>query len=422
MSGATHRVLLAVVALAAATLTPAHAASATAAAAPVPDRSVVTWAASADRLGESPSDRTYRLVVRTSAGGSGMRIRVSNAFGDRPLVIDSAYAGLRRSGARLVAGSNRKLRFDRAASVTLAPGEIRYSDPLPGRTEAGSDLAISLYVRTAGGPATGHGMALQTSYATTGDHAAEERDGAYTEQVGSWFYLDAVSVDTGPGTGAVVTLGDSITDGWQSTTDKNLRWPDFLARRLHGAPGATVQGVANAGISGNQVLADGAGQSALTRLDRDVLSLPGVRTVVLFEGVNDIKSHSGVTADTLTAGYRRIIDRAHAAGKCVVGATVLPYEGWSEWDPQGDAVRMEVNEWIRTSGAVDAVADFDKVLRSPYNPQRLLPTFDGGDHLHPNDKGMQAMADSIDLGDLECDSASGRPRAEAGEPAATPTS
>ncbi|SCX99249.1 Lysophospholipase L1 [Streptomyces sp. 136MFCol5.1] len=417
MSGAAYRVLVAVVALAAATLTPAHAASATAAAAPVPDRSVVTWAASADRLGEVPSDRTYRLVVRTSAGGSGMRIRVSNAFGDRPLVIGSAYAGLRRSGAGLVAGSNRKLRFDRAASVTLAPGEIRYSDPLPGRTEAGSDLAISLYVRTAGGPATGHGMALQTSYATAGDHAAEERDGAYAEQVGSWFYLDAVSVDTGPGTGAVVTLGDSITDGWQSTTDKNLRWPDFLARRLHGAPGATVRGVANAGISGNQVLADGAGQSALSRLDRDVLSLPGVRTVVLFEGVNDIKSHSGVTAAALTAGYRRIIDRAHAAGKCVVGATVLPYQGWSEWDPQGDAVRMEVNEWIRTSGAVDAVADFDKVLRSPYNPQRLLPTFDGGDHLHPNDKGMQAMADSIDLADLECDGASGRSRTEAGEPA-----
>ena len=415
MSGAAHRALIAVVALAATVLAPARATSAAAAATPVPDPSVVTWAASADRLGEAPSDRSYRLVVRTSVGGSGMRIRVSNAFGDRPLVIGSAYAGLRKSGARLVTGSNRKLRFDRAAYVTLAPGEIRYSDPLPGRTEAGSDLAVSLYVRTAGGPATGHGMALQTSYATAGDHAAEERDAAYTEQIGSWFYLDAVSVDTGPG--AVVTLGDSITDGWQSTTDKNLRWPDFLARRLHGTPGSTVQGVANAGISGNQVLVDGAGQSALARLDRDVLSLPGVRTVVLFEGVNDIKSHSGVTAAALTAGYRRIIVRAHAAGKCVVGATVLPYQGWSEWDPQGDAVRMEVNEWIRTSGAVDAVADFDKVLRSPYNPQRLLPTFDGGDHLHPNDKGMQAMADSIDLADLECDGASGRSRTEAGEPA-----
>ncbi|WP_328919954.1 SGNH/GDSL hydrolase family protein [Streptomyces sp. NBC_00208] len=405
MSGAAHRALIAVVALAATVLAPAHATSSAAAATPVADPSVVTWAASADRLGEAPSDRSYRLVVRTSVGGSGMRIRVSNAFGDRPLVIGSAYVGLRKSGARLVTGSNRKLRFDRAASVTLAPGEIRYSDPLPGRTEAGSDLAVSLYVRTAGGPATGHGMALQTSYATAGDHAVEERDGAYTDRIGSWFYLDAVSVDTGPG--AVVTLGDSITDGWQSTTDKNLRWPDFLARRLHGTPGSTVQGVANAGISGNQVLVDGAGQSALARLDRDVLSLPGVRTVVLFEGVNDLKSHSGVTAASLTAGYRRIIDRAHAAGKCVVGATVLPYQGWSEWDPQGDAVRMEVNEWIRTSGAVDAVADFDKVLRSPYNPQRLLPTFDGGDHLHPNDKGMQAMADSIDLGDLECDGASG---------------
>ncbi|WP_392674885.1 SGNH/GDSL hydrolase family protein [Streptomyces sp. LN785] len=407
MSGAAHRILIAAVTLAAAGLAPATGlapaqASSVAAATPVPDRSVVTWAAGADRLGEAPSDRTYRLVVRTSVGGSRVRVRVSNAFGDQPLVIGSAYTGLRKNGARLVAGSNRRLRFDGATSVTLAPGEIRYSDPLPGRTAAGSDLAVSLYVRTAGGPATGHGMALQTSYATAGDHAAEERDGAYSEQIGSWFYLDAVSVDPDPVAGAVVTLGDSITDGWQSTTDKNLRWPDFLARRLHRMPDSTVQGVANAGMSGNRVLADGGGQSALARLDRDVLSLPGVRTVILFEGVNDIKSHTDVTAATLTEGYRRIIDRVHAAGKCVVGATVLPYKGWSEWDPQGDAVRAEVNEWIRTSGAVDAVADFDKVLRSPYDPQRLLPTFDGGDHLHPDDKGMEAMADSIDLGALAC--------------------
>lgn len=163
-----------------------------------------------------------------------------------------------------------------------------------------------------------------------------------------------------------------------------------------------MKGVANAGISGNQVLADGAAQSALKRLERDVLSLPGVRTVFLFEGVNDIKSHSGVTAASLTAGYREIIDRSHAAGLCVVGATVMPFKGWSEWDPAGEAVRVEVNEWIRTSGAVDAVVDFDKVVRSPYDAQRLLPTFDNGDHLHPNDKGMQAMADSVALKSLEC--------------------
>ncbi|TXL87879.1 SGNH/GDSL hydrolase family protein [Streptomyces sp. IB2014 016-6] len=411
MSGAVRRALrvglTGVLAVGAALLGPAHVPTATAAGtsdvpAP-PARSVVTWAAAADRMGDAGGDRSYRLIVRTTVGGTGLRVRVSNVFGDRPLVIGRAYAGIRESGARLRPGSNQKLAFGGSASVTLAPGEIRYSDPLPGRVAAMSDLGLSLYVREAGGPATGHAMALRTSYATSGDHAAEERDGAYTQRLGSWFYLDAVTVEADRGAGAVVTLGDSITDGWQSTTDKDLRWPDFLARRLHASPESTVRGVANAGISGNQVLADGAAQSALKRLDRDVLSLPGVRTVVLFEGVNDIKAHSGVTAAALTTGYREIIDRSHAAGLCVVGATVLPFKGWSEWDLEEEAVRAEVNEWIRTSGEFDAVADFDEVLRSPYDAQRILPTFDGGDHLHPNDKGMQAMADSVALTALECD-------------------
>lgn len=407
MSGAVRRRLGSLVlAVAVVVLVPAHvpAASASTAAVPAPPaESVVTWAASADRIGEAAGDRTYRLIVRTSVGGTGVRVRLSNAFGDRPLVIGGAYAGLRDSGARLRPGSNRKLTFGGSAAVTLAPGEIRWSDPLPGRIAAMSDLAVSLYARDAGGPATGHGMALATSYATSGDHAAQERDGAYTQRLGSWFYLDAVAVDADDDAGAVVTLGDSITDGWQSSTDRNLRWPDFLARRLHDSPVATVKGVANAGISGNQVLADGAAQSALKRLDRDVLSLPGVRTVFLFEGVNDIKSHTGVTAASLIAGYREIADRSHAAGLCVVGATVMPFKGWSEWDPAGEAVRVEVNEWVRTGGAVDAVVDFDKVVRSPYDARRLLPTFDNGDHLHPNDKGMQAMADSVALKSLECD-------------------
>ncbi|MFB8351248.1 SGNH/GDSL hydrolase family protein [Streptomyces niveus] len=411
MSGAVRRGvrlgLTGVLALGAALLGPVHVPSATAAGTGVvpapPARSVVSWAASADRMGDAGADRSYRLIVRTSVGGTGLRVRVSNAFGDRPLVIGRAYAGIRESGARLRPGSNKKLAFGGSAAVTLAPGEIRYSDPLPGRVAAMSDLGLSLYVRDAGGPATGHGMALSTSYATSGDHVAQEGDGAYTERLGSWFYLDAVTVEADRGAGAVVTLGDSITDGWQSSTDRNLRWPDFLARRLGASPDSTVKGVANAGISGNQVLADGAAQSALKRLDRDVLSLPGVRTVVLFEGVNDIKSHTGVTAAALTAAYREIVERSHAAGLCVVGATVLPFKGWSEWDPEEEAVRTEVNEWIRTSGEVDAVADFDKVLRSPYDARRMLPTFDGGDHLHPNDKGMQAMADSVALASLECD-------------------
>jgi lysophospholipase L1-like esterase len=260
---------------------------------------------------------------------------------------------------------------------------------------------ISLHTPDAAGPTTGHWMAMQTSYAARGDHTAEEDPANWTEPTGSWFYLDAVSVRTSSTTGAAVTLGDSITDGWASTTDTNRRWPDYLARRLQQADTA-VKGVANEGISGNKVLVDGAGQSALNRLQRDVLPHPGVRTVFLFEGVNDIKAHSGVTAPDMIAGYRQIIDRVHAAGKCVVGATVAPFKGWSEWDPAAEAVRQEVNAFIRDSGEFDAVADFDRILRSPYDQERMLPSFDGGDHLHPGDKGMQAMADAVDLTSLDC--------------------
>ncbi|MDO0924011.1 SGNH/GDSL hydrolase family protein [Streptomyces sp. TG1A-8] len=362
---------------------------------------VVTWAASADRMGEAAADRSYRLIVRTSVGGTDLRIRLSNAFGNRPVTFDSVYAGLREEGAALVRGSNRRLTFDGTRSVTVPAGETALSDPLPGKLPAGSDLVISIHTPDAAGPATGHGMAMQTSYAARGDHTAEASAEPWTDTIGSWFYLDAVSVRPRTGTEAVVALGDSITDGWQSTTDLDRRWPDYLARRLRKTD-TPLKGVANEGISGNKVLADGAGQSALNRLDRDVLSHPGVRTVFLFEGINDIKAHTGVTAQDLVAAYRRIADRAHKAGKCIVGATVTPFKGWSEWDPAAEAVRQEVNTFIRTRGDFDAVADFDRILRSPYDPERILPVFDGGDHLHPNDKGMQAMADAVDLDRLDC--------------------
>ncbi|MFD3497469.1 SGNH/GDSL hydrolase family protein [Streptomyces sp. NPDC058678] len=362
---------------------------------------VITWGASADRFGEAAADRGYRLVVHTSVGGRDPRIRLSNAFGDRPVTFDSVYAGLQKKGAELVRGSNRRLTFGGARSVTVPAGETVLSDPLPGRLPAASNLVVSLHTSDAAGPATGHWMAMQTSYVTRGDHTAEESAASWTETTGSWFYLDAVSVRAGADTGAVIALGDSVTDGWQSTSDRNRRWPDYLARRLQRAD-TSVKGVANEGIAGNKVLADGAGRSALNRLDRDVLSQPGLRTVFLFEGVNDIKAHTGVTADDLIEGYREITDRAHAAGKCVAAATVGPFEGWSEWDPDAEAVRREVNEFIRTSGEFDTVTDFDRILRSPYDPERIHPTFDGGDHLHPNDKGMQAMADAVDLESLDC--------------------
>ncbi|RKR86441.1 lysophospholipase L1-like esterase [Micromonospora pisi] len=365
--------------------------------------SVITWGASADRQSAGPADRSYRLVVRTSVGGTDLRIRLTNAFGDHPVTFASAYAGLQRQGAELVGGSNRRLTFGGQPSVTVAAGGTVLSDPLAGRLAAQSNLVISLYVTGAQGPTTGHGMAMQTSYAAAGNHAAEEEAVNWTDPTGSWYWLDAVSVETSTTISSVAFLGDSITDGWASTSEENRRWPDYLSRRLQAAPGNTVKGVVNAGISGNKVLADDAGQAALRRLDRDVLSHPGVSTVFVLEGVNDIKAHTGVTVDDLVAGYRQIIDRAHTAGKCVVGATVMPYKGWYEYDAAGEAVRQGVNDWIRHSGAFDEVVDFDRIVRSPYDPQAMLPFFDSGDHLHPNDKGMQAMADAVDLSVLGCD-------------------
>ncbi|WP_406129471.1 SGNH/GDSL hydrolase family protein [Streptomyces canus] len=389
------RLLAVTVAAAALQATPAPAAVS-------PPDGVITWGASAYPIGDSAADRGYRMVVHTSVGGSEPRIRLSNAFGDQPVTFDSVYAGLQLKDAELVRGTNRQLTFDGSSSVTVEPGNTVYSDPLSGRLAAGSNLVVSLHTPDAAGPVTGHWMALQTSYATQGDHTAEESGAHWTEGIGSWFYLDAVSVRTPAATGAVVALGDSITDGWQSTSDRNRRWPDYLARRLQKAH-TTVKGVANEGISGNKVLADGAGPSALNRLDRDVLSQPGVHTVFLFEGVNDLKAHTGVTAPDLIAGYREIVDRAHDAGKCVVVSTIAPFKGWPEWDPAAEAVRQEVNDFIRShSDEFDAVTDFDRVLRSPYDHERMLPVFDGGDHIHPNDKGMQAMADSVDLTSLDC--------------------
>ncbi|MGX1472092.1 UNVERIFIED_CONTAM: lysophospholipase L1-like esterase [Streptomyces canus] len=389
------RLLAVTVAAAALQATPAPAAVS-------PPDGVITWGTSAYPIGDSAADRGYRMVVHTSVGGRDPRIRLSNAFGHQPVTFDSVYAGLQLKDAELVRGTNRRLTFDGSSSVTVEPGSTVYSDPLSGRLAAGSNLVVSLHTPDAAGPVTGHWMALQTSYATQGDHTAEESGAHWTEGIGSWFYLDAVSVRTPAATGAVVALGDSITDGWQSTSDHNRRWPDYLARRLQKAD-TTVKGVANEGIAGNKVLADGAGSSALNRLDRDVLSQPGVHTVFLFEGVNDLKAHTGVTAPDLIAGYREIVDRAHDAGKCVVVSTIAPFKGWPEWDPAAEAVRQEVNDFIRShSDEFDAVTDFDRVLRSPYDHERMLPVFDGGDHIHPNDKGMQAMADSVDLNSLDC--------------------
>ncbi|MFH9429176.1 SGNH/GDSL hydrolase family protein [Streptomyces sp. NPDC017615] len=360
---------------------------------------IVTWAASAQRVG-SGADRSYRLIVRVSAGGSDLRVRLSNAYGGRPLTVDAAHAGLQDRGAALRRGSNRPLTFGGAREVTVPAGGAVWSDPLPGRVPAGARLAVSLRTPAARGPATGHEMALTTSYigrnADTGDDGAT----GWTLTTGSWWYLDAVSVRPAhPRGGAVVALGDSITDGWGSTPGRDRRWPDDLARRLR----AAGVGVANAGISGNRVLTDNHGApSAGQRLERDVLSQPGVRVVILYEGVNDLKAPDGASAADIVAGYREITERAHAAGICVVGATVAPFRGWLQWDPDAEAVRREVNHRLRTDSGFDAVADVDRALRDPRDPERLRPDLDSGDHLHPDDAGMRAIAGAVDPRSLDC--------------------
>ncbi|MER8033068.1 SGNH/GDSL hydrolase family protein [Streptomyces bauhiniae] len=360
---------------------------------------IVTWAASAQRLGQG-ADRAYRLVVRVSAGGSDLRVRLSNAYGDRPLTVDAAHAGLPAEGAALKPGSNRALTFGGKHTVSVPAGGAVWSDPLPGRVPAGARLAVSLRTPDARGPATGHEMALTTSYLGRDADPGGDGDTGWALTTGSWWYLDAVSVRPERArTGAVVALGDSITDGWGSTPGLDRRWPDDLARRLR----ADGTGVANEGISGNRVLSDNnGGPSAGRRLERDVLSQPGVRTVILYEGVNDLKARGGASAAEIVAGYREITKRAHAAGLCVVGATVAPFKGWLQWDPDAEKVRREVNHQVRTGGDFDAVADVDRALRDPRDPARLRPDLDSGDHLHPDDDGMRAIAGAVDPPSRDC--------------------
>lgn len=361
-----------------------------------PTHQVVTWAASTDRTAAAElTDQTVRNIVHTSIGGSGLRVRLSNVFGSRPVTFDNVYVGRQSSDAALVPGSNRQATFNSSAAVTIPPGVAALSDPLPGTVAPAQNLAVSAHLVGASGTVTGHNLATQVSYvSSSGDFAAAEDGAAFDTTITRWFWVDAVIVNAPKQVSTLVALGNSITDGLGSTVGANRRWPDFLARRLLRQPTVRQFGIANEGISGNQVTADGAGVSALARLDRDVLAQPGVETMVIMEGINDIARGSVTSADQLIAAYRQIIARAHAAGVRVLGGTMTPFVNL---DPDEEAIRQGANEFIRTSGEFDGVIDFDKAIRDPAEPLDILPAFDSGDHLHPSDAGYQAMADTIDV-------------------------
>ncbi|GAB2715298.1 SGNH/GDSL hydrolase family protein [Streptomyces bullii] len=348
--------------------------------------------------------RTLRLVVHSSAGGPRVRVRFDNTFAGTPVRIGSATLALRASGAA-ARGAPVPLSFGGAHGVEIPAGAQAYSDPLGFDVPADSDLLVSLHLPGTVPAAPVHRLALQRSYLSEpGDHTADGSSAPYTSVLTTWPLLGGVDVGGGPG--SVVVLGDSITDGDRSTADANRRWPNVLAARLLAQRVVPRYGVLNQGISGNRVVTDRypgdgvstdtAGVSALHRFDRDVLAQTSARTAVVFEGVNDLRW--GAPAQEVIAGLRELAARGHARGLRMLVATILPCEGEARCTAAVDAERIAVNTWIRENDDFDAVLDFDAVVRDPEHPARMLPAYDSGDHLHPGDAGLAALAESVDLG------------------------
>jgi lysophospholipase L1-like esterase len=350
------------------------------------------------------TDRTLRLVVHTSAGGPRLRLRFDNTFASAPVGIESATVAVQARGAAAV-DTPVPVTFRDAAGTSIAAGAQTYSDPLDFPVPADTNLLVSFRLTGTVSALPVHRFANQRSYVSRpGDHTTDPSAAAFTGGISYWPLL--AGVDVGGGPGSVVLLGDSITDGSRSTVDANRRWPDLLFDRLQAQDAVPHYGMVNQGISANRVVTDGypgdgtssvqTGVSALNRLDRDVFAQTSARTVVVFEGVNDLRF--GADADQVAAGLREIAERARARGLKVFAATILPCGGNVLCTPAMEAERAELNAWLRGGGGgFDGLFDFDAALRDPTDPTRMLPAYDGGDNLHPNDAGMAAMAQTVDL-------------------------
>ena len=353
-------------------------------------------AAQAPRVVLNFNDQTLRQIVRITLGGARLRVVVSNAWGTAPLPVGAAHVALQAKGAAIAPNSDRALTFSGSPTTTIPAGAAVVSDPVTLSVPAFADLAIDLYLpgdtAASTSPLTTHGAGQQPNYVSpTGNHTgAAEMPAITTTQ--AWFFLARVEVAAPEQVGAVVGIGDSITDGARATA--NNRWLDHLARRLAGQN--IKMGVMNAGIGGNQVLKDGNGVNALARFDRDVLLQSGVTHVIVYEGINDIRHEESTRTADLIAAHRQLIERAHSRGLQVFGALLTPFEG-SLFTPEHEAKRQALNDWIRTSKMYDGVIDFDSAVRDPSHPTQILPRFDSGDHIHPNDAGYEAMGNAIDL-------------------------
>jgi lysophospholipase L1-like esterase len=382
------------------------------------ERSKITWVptwlstqmvTTPDNLPPAPglAGTTLRQIIQPSLGGDRVRVAFSNTFGDAPLSVKAAHVAPSRGGAAIEPGGG-ALRFDGKSEVTLQPGAWVMSDPVAMQVAPFANLSVTAALDAVlPGAITGHPGSRTTSFLLPGA-AVDAPDLVGAASADHWYFVSRVDVSTDARARAVVTLGDSITDGRGSTTNQNDRWPNLLARRLHAAPATAHVSVLNQGAGGNRILRDGIGPNMLARFDRDVLAVPHVSWLIILAGINDIGTagsaraagQPAASAEDLIAAYRQMIGRAHDHGILVYGATLLPFEGFQGagyYSPAAEADRQAVNTWIRSSGELDAVIDFDASTRDPAAPRRLSAQVDGGDHLHPSAAGYRIMADAIDL-------------------------
>jgi len=367
---------------------------------------VGTWGASPQAIGgffSTPppppglTNNTLRQVVHVSIGGNKLRVKFSNEFGKTPLTIDAAHVALSTGGSSIDTNSDTPLAFDGKTSCTIPAGGSAWSDAADFTLAPMADLAVTIHFGDVPASPTYHLSAMCTSYLLAGD-AVSAADLSGAAQPQSWYILEGVDVQSDNARGAIVAFGDSITDGIGSDNNQNTRWPDDLARRLQADPATANIGVINEGISGNCILRDGAGLSALSRFDQDAISQSGARWIILLEGVNDIgASRDDSVATNLIAAYQKLIARAHAHNIRIYAATITPFGGSFYARGGHEDAWQTVNKWIRTSGQFDAVIDFDAAVRDPQNPSQMSAAAGSRDHLHPGASGYQTMADAIDL-------------------------
>jgi lysophospholipase L1-like esterase len=373
-------------------------------------RWVGTWASSPMgapvNFGQpSPANTTYRNVVRISAGGTTVRVELTNEFGTRPLTIGAAHIALSAGAGAIQPASDHALTFNGQPAVIIPPGAPMFSDPIPMQVAALASLVVSVYLPDQSiGETTCHQEGMTTTWITEGDNTATPSvTGA--RSISSFCFVKAIDVTTSDAhAAAIVCLGDSITDGAHSTPSANRRWPDVLSARLQADPKTAHLSVLNEGIGGNRLLNDIAGPNAQARFDRDVLAQSGVKYVILLEGINDI-GHTTlprdptdvITLPQLILACTQIAAHAHAHGLKIYGATLTPYVGARYASAKGEEMREALNQWIRTSSVFDGVIDFEKAVQDPSNPKVFATAYDSGDHLHPGDAGYQKMGDSIDL-------------------------